>query len=240
MSDEYDVCGWDWPCIGEKIVNLTKYNDEYYDTINVMYTCGDPDHPENRCWHEDPLKIALKSVALFIIMLFGIPGNLSIIAIILKNKLLRKQPNNLFLLNMAVTDLLNLTVNTTLYFFRPDNIFRNYYLGPFLCKLSPLLVSKLEYFFNQNETFYVLLLVYMFVCGALSLTSLTISRVLGIVFPKVADYLTFNRWVIFLIIIFIHISSLLCTWPSIDYDGWRRSWVNHYANIDYVVCTDSE
>ena len=154
MSDEYDVCGWDWPCIGEKIVNLTKHNDEYYDTINVMYTCGDPDHPENRCWHEDPLKIALKSVALFIIMLFGIPGNLSIIAIILKNKLLRKQPNNLFLLNMAVTDLLNLTVNTTLYFFRPDNIFRNYYLGPFLCKLSPLLVSKLKkYFFDQNKTF---------------------------------------------------------------------------------------
>ena len=82
--------------------------------------------------------------------------------------------------------------------------------------------------------------VYMFVCGALSLTLLTISRVLGIVFPKVAEFLTHNRWVIFIIIFFIHISSLLCTWPSIDYDGWRRSWVTHYANLDHAVCVDSK
>ena len=136
--EEYGVCGWDWACIGDKLVNLTKYNYEY-DSRDELYTdfCN-----EKYCWHKDPLEISLKSVFLFIIMLFGIPGNLSIITIILKNKLLRKQPNNLFLLNMAVTDLLNLTVNTTLYFFRPGTIFKNYYLGPFLCKLSPLLVSK--------------------------------------------------------------------------------------------------
>ena len=139
-SEEYDVCGWDWSCIGEKLENLTEYNFEYYENTTIYDTCQDG--PGKTCWHESSLEITLKSVCLFIIMLFGIPGNLSIITIILKNRLLRKQPNNLFLLNMAVTDLLNLTVNTTLYFFKPNIIFRNYYLGPFLCKLSPLLVSK--------------------------------------------------------------------------------------------------
>ena len=138
-SDEYDPCGWDWQCIGEKIVNLTKYN-HVYESTNIFDLCAEA--PTEYCWHVDPIEISLKSVALFILMLFGIPGNLSIIIIILKNRLLRKQPNNLFLLNMAVTDLLNLTVNTTLYFFRPKAIFKNYYLGPFLCKLSPLLVSE--------------------------------------------------------------------------------------------------
>ena len=139
-ADEYGPCGWDWSCIGEKLENLTQHNFEYNET-GTLFTICDAD-PSNTCWHQSSLKISLKSVGLFIIMLFGIPGNLSIITIILKNRLLRKQPNNLFLLNMAVTDLLNLTMNTTLYFFRPDTIFRNYYLGPFLCKLSPLLVSK--------------------------------------------------------------------------------------------------
>ena len=65
----------------------------------------------------------------------------------------------------------------------------------------------------------------MFVCGAMSLLMLMICRVLGILFPKVADFLTFNRWISFLIIFAIHIVSLLSTWPNIDYDGWYRSWV---------------
>ena len=142
-SKEFDVCGWDWLCIGDKLKNLTEYNFEYNETGTMYDACqAMDDRPGKPCWHESSLEITLKSVCLFIIMLFGIPGNLSIITIILKNRLLRKQPNNLFLLNMAVTDLLNLTVNTTLYFFKQNIIFRNYYLGPFLCKLSPVLLSK--------------------------------------------------------------------------------------------------
>ena len=50
----------------------------------------------------------------------------------------------------------------------------------------------------------------MFVCGALSLTLLTISRVLGIVFPKVAEFLTHNRWVIFIIIFLRKVLILFC------------------------------
>ena len=181
-STEEQLCGFNFTCIGEKLKKLPNYNAIYPANSTMYNGVCNPEY----CWHNDPLEITLKTLALFLIMLFGIPGNLSIITIILKNRLLRKQPNNLFLLNMAVADLLNLTVNTTLFFFEPDIIFRNhYYLGPFVCKLTPLL------------------LVYNFVWGALSLTFLTICRVLGIVFPKVADYLTFNRWVSFLAIVFI-------------------------------------
>ena len=140
MSEKYEPCGWDWKCIGEKLINLTQYNYVYH-SENITNTLCDND-PGRYCWHDGPLKITVKSVALFVIMLFGIPANLSIITIILKNRLLRKQPNNLFLLNMAITDFLNLTVNTTLYFFDASEIFENYYLTPFLCKLTPVLLGE--------------------------------------------------------------------------------------------------
>ena len=50
-------------------------------------------------------------------MLFGILSNLAVIIIIIKNRLLRRQVTNLFLLNMAISDLLNLTFNTVGYYF---------------------------------------------------------------------------------------------------------------------------
>ena len=133
------TCGLNFTCFVEKFKNLGNYNAEYF-ANSTMYNgiCND----EKFCWSNDPLEVTMTTLALFLIMLFGIPGNLSIIIIIMKNRLLRKQPNNLFLLNMAVADLLNLTVNTTLFFFEPNIIFRFYYLGPFLCKLTPLLLSK--------------------------------------------------------------------------------------------------
>ena len=157
-------------------------------------------------------------------MLFGIPGNLSIIIIILKNKLLRKQPNNLFLLNMALTDLLNLTLNTILFYFKQDEIFTNYYLGILLCKLTPVALSKFL-LFKTYLCYIIYFLVFNFVCGALSLTALTITRVLGIVFPKVADFLTFHKWVVKLIILFIYLVSICSTFPSIGYE-WRKIWVS--------------
>ena len=141
MSEENGPCGWDWKCISEKLVNLTQYNFVYHnENVTNQYCIDNPGM--KYCWHDSPLKITVKVVALFVIMLFGIPANLSIITIILKNRLLRKQPNNLFLLNMAITDFLNLTVNTTLYFFDASNIFAAYYLTPFLCKLSPILLGE--------------------------------------------------------------------------------------------------
>jgi hypothetical protein len=87
---------------------------------------------------------------MFLIQLFGILGNLSIIIIILRNKLLRLQPTNLFLLNMATSDFLSLCLNPILYLFRQDVIFTNYMLGEFWCELSPVATGnkKIKLFFS--------------------------------------------------------------------------------------------
>ena len=75
-------------------------------------------------------------------MLSGITGNVSIIIIILKNKLLRLQPINLFLLNLAVSDLLHLCVSPILYLFKNEAIFTNYYLGGICCLATPFFRGK--------------------------------------------------------------------------------------------------
>ena len=80
---------------------------------------------------------------MFIIILFGITGNVSIIIIILKNKLLRLQPINLFLLNLAISDLLHLCVSPILYLFENDVIFTNYYLGHICCLATPFFRGKI-------------------------------------------------------------------------------------------------
>ena len=77
------------------------------------------------------------------IMLFGIIGNVSIIIIILKNKLLRLQPINLFLLNLAISDLLHLCVSPILYLFENDVIFTNYFLGHICCLTTPFFRGKI-------------------------------------------------------------------------------------------------
>ena len=79
---------------------------------------------------------------MFLIMLFGITANASIIFIILMNKLLRLQPTNLFLLNMALSDFFNLCICTILYIFKRDILFVNYYLPKFCCLITPFLTGK--------------------------------------------------------------------------------------------------
>ena len=79
---------------------------------------------------------------MFLIMLIGIIGNISIIIIILWNKLLRLQPTNLFLLNMAVSDFLNLCICPILYLFRRDVLFTDYYLGRICCLITPGVTGK--------------------------------------------------------------------------------------------------
>lgn len=119
------------------------------------------------CLYQPPLKISLKLVgmkkirtgeigwgllfyktfyfiilAMFLIMLFGITANASIIIIILRNKLLRLQPTNLFLLNMAVSDFLNLCMNPIFYLFGRDVLFTNYYLGKVSCLVTSFFTGK--------------------------------------------------------------------------------------------------
>ena len=95
------------------------------------------------CFHAPPLDIALKIVGIFLLVLFGTIGNGAIIIIILKNRLLRLQPANMFLLNMAISDLLNLTICTVLYLFRNKVIFEAYYLSETICYASPIFTGKL-------------------------------------------------------------------------------------------------
>lgn len=90
------------------------------------------------CFHAPPLDIALKIVGIFLLVLFGTLGNGAIVIIILKNRLLRLQPANMFLLNMAISDLLNLTICTVLYLFRNKVIFSAYYLSETICYASPI------------------------------------------------------------------------------------------------------
>ena len=81
-------------------------------------------------------------LVMFLIVLIGIIGNASIIIIILRNKVLRLQPTNLFLLNMALSDFMNLCINPALHLFKSDVLFTNYYLGKVCCFLSPFLTGK--------------------------------------------------------------------------------------------------
>ena len=121
--------------------------------------------PYVNCLHQPAFEIALKTVGkylntargfeiekqikniffilvLYLIMLVGISGNLSIIIIITKNKLLRQQVTNLFLLNMAIADALNLVFNPIFYYFRNNVIFTSYLLDETLCVSAPAFLSK--------------------------------------------------------------------------------------------------
>ena len=96
-------------------------------------------------------------------MLIGILGNLSVIVIVLKNKLLRLQVTNLFLLNMAISDLLNLTFNTIGYYFSaavassPSGvIFNQYYLGENMCTATSFFTSNTNQ--SMQKTLYYLVL----------------------------------------------------------------------------------
>ena len=90
----------------------------------------------------------IQFLVMFLIVLFGITGNASIIIIILRNKLLRLQPTNLFLLNMAVSDFINLCICPILYIFKRDILFTNYYLPKWCCIATPYLTgtTKNEYY----------------------------------------------------------------------------------------------
>ena len=76
-------------------------------------------------------------------MCVGIPANLIMILTIFKNRSLLLQPTNLFLLNMCISDLLNLSVSPILFLFNQDVIFRFYYLGDFLCNIGPFLIGEI-------------------------------------------------------------------------------------------------
>ena len=58
---------------------------------------------------------------LAVIMVVGLLANFSIIFIILKNKMFLLQPANLLLLNMCISDFINLLINPWLFIFKSGN-----------------------------------------------------------------------------------------------------------------------
>ena len=179
---------------------------------------------------------------MFLIVLIGIIGNASIIIIILRNKVLRLQPTNLFLLNMALSDFMNLCINPALHLFKSDVLFTNYYLGKVCCFLSPFLTGKSKLSSNLNSKqlrFHVvrpnkgpLFSVSIFLSGALSLSAITLNRVIGIVMPKLADILELNPLIVYAILISIWLISFGIAAPNFSY---RQYKVRQHKNIDNIL-----
>ena len=67
--------------------------------------------------------LLLAFAVLALIMVVGLLANFSIIFIILKNKMFLLQPANLLLLNMCISDFINLLINPWLFIFKSGNQF---------------------------------------------------------------------------------------------------------------------
>lgn len=91
------------------------------------------DYP-NEIWiRRQDWEVGVKSTALAPIVLFGIFGNITLLAVIIKSRPL-KTPTNLLILNMAITDMNTLIISTWMFLVR--DIFQNYILGEFACKIE--------------------------------------------------------------------------------------------------------
>ncbi|XP_054163364.1 neuropeptide FF receptor 2-like [Oppia nitens] len=180
------------------------YFDDSYNNFNfsaVNYT--DATHT---IWVRKPVwEVFIKTMAVLPIMTIGIFGNLAIVCLILRLKSLRKSHINLFILNMALADLL-----TTL--FCPwmglvDNVYQNYELGPVFCKLEGFLKML------------------CLLASVLSLVTVSFDRFIAIVFPfkrhlnrKVSYLIIFAIWAIAIIL-----SSPLAFWRSYR----QRQWLDY-------------
>lgn len=92
--------------------------------------------PPDMIWEMLPFReILIKTMTLAPVILFGILGNALLIYIIYRNQALHTATNSL-IFNMAVADLLSLIVNPVLFLF--EEIFQNYKLGVFGCKLEAM------------------------------------------------------------------------------------------------------
>ncbi|CAG2107877.1 unnamed protein product [Medioppia subpectinata] len=85
---------------------LNNFDPTLFDFSQCNFS--DPDHP---IWYRRPdWDVAVKTLAILPVMIVGVFGNLAVIALIVKLYTLRKSIINLFILNMAIADLL-----TTVY-----------------------------------------------------------------------------------------------------------------------------
>ena len=72
-------------------------------------------------------------------------------------------------------------------------------------------------------------LVTIFVSGALSLTVITLNRVIGIAMPRVADVLELNRFIVYTILVVIWLISIGTAVPTYLYQAYQ---VGSYWNLN--------
>lgn len=146
------------------------------------------------------------------IVLLGILGNLTIIYSICKFKRFRSKPTNIFILNMAIADLLTTIVCPTAALF--THIYQFYVLGAFLCrfegfiKITCLLVS------------------------AYSLIVLSFDWLLSVVRPCRTRITTRQSW---LTLVSIWLVSVLMAAPLFF---WRRLRQRQWNDVVEVWCCE--
>ena len=67
--------------------------------------------------------------------------------------------------------------------------------------------------------------------GALSLTAITLNRVIGIAMPRLANMLEFNRFIVYVILAFIWIVSLGTAVPTFEYRRYNVSFINLWQHM---------
>lgn len=93
-----------------------------------------------KLWYrKDSLDILFRVSFVAPIVLLGIVGNLIIIYSMCKSKQFRSKPTNIFILNMAIADLLTIMVCPTVALF--TDIYQFYVLGSFICRFEGFVKS---------------------------------------------------------------------------------------------------
>ncbi|CAG2169855.1 unnamed protein product [Oppiella nova] len=180
------------------IDKLLNFDPDKFNFSRCNFSDGD-----GSLWYRLPdWNVAVKSLAIIPVMIVGIFGNLAVIALILRLHALRKSHINLFILNMAIADLL-----TTL--FCPwvalvNNVYQFYELGPFIC---------------QMDGFVKMLCL---LSSVLSLMTISIDRYIAICYPlrghmnrKQSGIITTAIWAIA-----ITLASPLCYWRIYKQRQW--------------------
>ena len=92
-----------------------------------------------------PWEIAIRWTFIIPMVILGVGGNLIIIIILLKNRLMLRITINIFILNMSVADLILAIVGPIPFTIKDMNNF--WVMGPVWCKLEGYCQSKLYYFY---------------------------------------------------------------------------------------------
>ena len=80
-------------------------------------------------------------------------------------------------------------------------------------------------------------IVTIFLSGALSLTAITLNRVIGIAMPRLANMLEMNRFIVYAILAFIWIVSFGTAVPTFNF---RRYDVYYFKDYIWFRCVEGE